>query len=105
MTETLEEKKLTELVGKENPFRVPEGYFDTLPNRVNTRIAWRKRERKMWRWAAAAIVTGCIGTAGLVFLHEERMSDAEAYEDAMEMLMDYNMVNNLEITNYITEAE
>lgn len=104
MTEKLE-KRLTELVGKENPFRVPEGYFDTLPDKVNARIAWKRRERKLWRWAAAAVLTGCICTAGLVFMREDRMSDAEAYEDAMEMLMDYNMVNNLEIANYITEAE
>ena len=33
MTDLLE-KRLKEQVGKENPFRVPEGYFSTLPDRV-----------------------------------------------------------------------
>ena len=33
-----EEQYLIEKVGKENPFRVPEGYFDTLASQVMSRI-------------------------------------------------------------------
>ena len=33
-----EEKYLIERVGKENPFRVPEGYFDTLKAEVMARV-------------------------------------------------------------------
>ena len=33
-----EEKYLIEKVGRENPFRVPEGYFDTLASQVMSRV-------------------------------------------------------------------
>jgi hypothetical protein len=34
----MEEKYLIEKVGKENPFRVPEGYFDTLASQVMAKV-------------------------------------------------------------------
>ena len=33
-----EEQYLIEKAGKENPFRVPEGYFDTLASQVMARV-------------------------------------------------------------------
>ena len=33
-----EEKYLIEKVGKENPFRVPEGYFDTLSSQIMAKV-------------------------------------------------------------------
>ena len=33
-----EEKYLIERVGKENPFRVPEGYFDTLTSQIMAKV-------------------------------------------------------------------
>ena len=33
-----EEKYLIEKVGRENPFRVPEGYFDTLSSQIRAKI-------------------------------------------------------------------
>ena len=34
----MEEKYLIEKVGKENPFKVPEGYFDTLSSQIMAKI-------------------------------------------------------------------
>ena len=34
----MEEKYLIEKVGKENPFRVPEGYFDTLSSQIMANV-------------------------------------------------------------------
>lgn len=109
MTDLLE-KRLKEQVGKENPFRVPEGYFSTLPDRVCVRIARKQRERRMWRWAAAAVMAGCVATASLLLVRQsgniQLAAEASGYNaDEVEMLLDYNMVNNLEIVDYITEAE
>lgn len=104
------EKRLKEQVGKENPFRVPEGYFSTLPDRVCVRIARKQRERRMWRWAAAAVMAGCVATASLLLVRQsgniQLAAEAGGYNaDEVEMLLDYNMVSNLEIVDYITEAE
>ena len=109
MTDLLE-KRLKEQVGKENPFRVPEGYFSTLPDRVCVRIARKQRERRMWRWAAAAVMAGCVATASLLLVRQSEniqlAAEAGGYNaDEVEMLLDYNMVSNLEIVDYITEAE
>ncbi|MDY6099266.1 MAG: hypothetical protein SPI27_05885 [Bacteroidaceae bacterium] len=109
MTDLLE-KRLKEQVGKENPFRVPEGYFSTLPDRVCVRIARKQRERRMWRWAAAAVMAGCVATTSLLLVRQsgntQLAAEAGGYNaDEVEMLLDYNMVSNLEIVDYITEAE
>ena len=109
MTDLLE-KRLKEQVGKENPFRVPEGYFSTLPDRVCVRIARKQRERRMWRWAAAAVMAGCVATASLLLVRQSEniqlAAEAGGYNaDEVEMLLVYNMVSNLEIVDYITEAE
>jgi len=34
----MEEKYLIEKVGRENPFRVPEGYFDTLSSQIMAKV-------------------------------------------------------------------
>ena len=52
--EQLEEKLLSRF-GTERPFTVPDGYFESLTDRVMSRIAQRKRRRLVWRWAAAAM--------------------------------------------------
>ena len=104
------EKRLKEQVGKENPFRVPEGYFSTLPDRVCVRIARKQRERRMWRWAAAAVMAGCVAITSLLLVRQsgniQLAAEAGGYNaDEVEMLLDYNMVSNLEIVDDSREAE
>ncbi len=104
---TEEEKVLTDRYGRDNHFRTPEHYFDTLPQRVMARIPHKDTAHMKWRWAAAAILTGCVAASGLMFMHyrdaetELSFSDKQFVEDAL----DYFMIDNNEIATYLTEAE
>ena len=69
--EQLEEKLLSRF-GTERPFTVPDGYFESLTDRVMSRIAQRKRRRLVWRWAAAAILVGCVATGGLLYENRQQ---------------------------------
>ena len=64
----------------------------------------------MWRWAAAAVMAGCVAITSLLLVRQsgniQLAAEAGGYNaDEVEMLLDYNMVSNLEIVDYITEAE
>ena len=104
-TEALE-AKLLERFGAEKPFAVPDGYFDRLPGRVMGRIAQRKRRRLMWRWAAAAVLVGCVATGSMFFERYEEQQTAEAENiQYIEDALDYSMIDNMSIASYLTEAE
>lgn len=55
-----------EHIGKKMPYRVPEGFFETFPERMMQRVALRRRTRRRRLWiglstaAAAAVLTGFI---------------------------------------------
>ena len=104
-TEELEAKLLSRF-GAEKPFTVPEGYFDNLPGKVTGRIAQRKRCRLVWRWAAAAVLVGCVATGGLLFerSYERQLAEAENIQ-YIEDALDYSMIDNMSIASYLTEAE
>ena len=102
---TNEEKVLFDRVGQENPFRVPEGYFEALPQQVMDRITQRRRRRRIWEWAAAAVMAGCICTAGLMLTRHTENQMASDDINYMQDELDYSMVNNLEIQQYLTVAE
>lgn len=102
------EAKLLSRFGAEKPFTVPEGYFEALPDKVMSRIAERKHRRVLvWRWAAAAILVGCVVTGGMFFEsnHDNKQitetEDIQYIEDAL----DYSMIDNMSIASYLTEAE
>ena len=102
-----EEKFLNERFGNENPFRVPEHYFDEFPQRVMKRIAHQNRRRKMIRWGIAAIMTGIVFSSAFV-LNNFRQQDATLEADNTQYIedaLDYSMINNMEIATYLTEAE
>lgn len=108
-----------------NAFRVPEGYFQTLPDRVMQNIARnassphgtpirRRRSRLFIRLAAAAVLTGFFSLAGLNILLQTRHAqhtgdDATAtvfYDgETSDELLDYVMLGNAEIEYYLTVAE
>lgn len=94
-----------ERCGKKNPFSTPEGYFEALPLQVMDRIRQRRRNRTIWKWAAAAAVAGVISTAGMMSLRNQ--SDALMADDMIytEDALDYSMINNLDIVYYISEAK
>lgn len=105
-TEELEAKLLARF-GTERPFTVPEGYFDSLTDKVMSRIAERKRRRRLaWRWAAAAVLAGCVAAGGLLFetRYKAQLADAEDIQ-YIEDALDYSMIDNISIASYLTEAE
>ncbi|MBO7067869.1 MAG: hypothetical protein J6W52_04200 [Bacteroidaceae bacterium] len=103
----IEEKHITEKFGNENPFRVPDNYFDEFPQRVMKRIVQQKKRRKIIHWSIAAMMTGCILGSTFVFTNFRQQDipleadNSQYIEDAL----DYSMINNMEIATYLTEAE
>ena len=119
--------KLRQLVSddnKRNPFLVPDGYFEAMPNRVMQRIAEegsqttsRKlygRNRLLIRLTAAAVIVGFFALAGIntyeSHLTSTQTTDMEILEYAQDLeysdeLLDYTMVDNIDIECYITMAE
>lgn len=110
-----EEKYLIERVGKENPFRVPEGYFDTLTVQVMARVdaspqpapSVEKKKAKLVRlrpihYAVAASVCALfISVAAYVSFNSSSVDSAvqqtvaqqETY-DSFDAAADYMMVDN-----------
>ena len=88
---------------RQTPFTVPEGYFDTLSERVNARLKEEKKVsrdafRPVWRAVAAA---ACIA---LVALGVWRFSPAPAAETTasadQEYLISYLNVSDAQIADY-----
>lgn len=102
------EAKLLSRFGNERHFTAPEGYFDSLPGKVMSRIAERRHRRRLvWRWAAAAVLAGCVAAGGLFYETRDNVQIAEI-EDAeyIEEALDYSMIDNMSIASYLlTEAE
>ena len=102
-----------------NPFKVPNGYFDTLPNRVMQRInaegahtAQKSNTRLFFRLAAAAMLAGAFFMAGLTISERSTplTSNADDIIFAQELeytdeLLDYAMLDNSDIEYYLTAAE
>ena len=107
-TEELE-AKLLERFGNETHFTVPDGYFDSLTDKVMGRIAQRKRRRLIWRWAAAAVLLGCVATGGLLYENRQQtMDNGQQTADNIQYIedaLDYSMIDNMSIASYLTEAE
>ena len=104
-TEELE-AKLLERFGQETPFTVPDGYFDGLTDRVMSRVARKKHRRQVWRWAAAAVLVGCVAAGGMLFenRYKAQLAEAESIQ-YIEDALDYSMIDNMSIASYLTEAE
>ena len=111
---TQEEIRITELGGKQNPFRVPEGYFESFNERLTARLPQRKPSkvvslrRNLWRYAAALVVVFGVGSAlywnrdiAYALSYNEETAQEQYFNDAL----DYAMVDNMEIAAYLTEAE
>lgn len=117
-----EEKYLIEKVGRENPFRVPEGYFDTLSSQIMAKIeqegveardiqpAKEKRAKVVWLrpvlYAAASVCAlfisvvayqnyseqGVTAPAQTVVANNQMMTD-----DYFDEAADYVMLDNQDI--------
>lgn len=123
-TNHTDEKFLREIASSangKNPFRVPQGYFHALPQRVMERIKEegqagqpkrRRKSRFFIRLTAAAVLTGFFSLAGLMMYeqshpitpYQETASIASEMEYGDELL-DYAMLDNSDIEYYLTVAE
>lgn len=120
------EKALREMTSSakgKNPFLVPEGYFDNLPDRVMSHIREdgqhsllkrRHKSRFFIRLTAAAVLTGFFSLAGLMIYEQghplSNQQEGSPLTSLQEIeytdeLLDYAMLDNNDIEYYLTEAE
>ena len=108
---TMDEKKLRELTGQQNPFRVPEGYFENFNERLFARLPQQQKAKTirlrpvLWRYAAAVVVA--IGLGTVLYLNQDTQTTTayETQEEYYNEALDYIMVGNTEIAEYLTAAE
>lgn len=112
---TKEEKRIDELGGRKNPFLLPEGYFEDFNRRLADRLPSEPAKKakevrlfpRLWRYAAAILLMVGFGAAfyfnrgdNLVALAGDEVSQEEYLNETL----DYIMVDNMEIAEYLTEA-
>lgn len=121
-----EERYLKSRIGKQNPFRVPEGYFDSFAERMmenlpeqeaRTVVMSRPHRSRVLRtvlYAAACLCLAVLGT--VIYWHKLSMQNVDsgsttvavhtttnadaAYVDAV---ADYTMMDNTDIYAYLSE--
>ena len=103
----IEEKYLKERMTKQNPFQVPEGYFDSFADQVMATLPERRQRAKrvmlrLWASAAACLVVAICSVA----IYFSKISSNDMMEvsqvavisDAyMDDAADYAMIDNTEI--------
>lgn len=102
-----EEKYIRERFGKNNPFTVPEGYFEQLASDVMSQIPERRAKSSMvalrpWLYAAACLVAVTVMTLTFHFRQDHASEvTAQAVESVdnsyIEEAADYVMLDNAEI--------
>ena len=117
-----EEEYLTQRMGKRRPFTVPDGYFDSLADRVMQQIpATEPRKRSVvktlrpWLYAAACIV---LVVASIVFVSTYKTDESHLLKTAnndnssemtvagdnyIDDMADYTMVDNDDIYLYLAD--
>lgn len=119
-----EEDFIRKKCGSNNPFKVPEGYFEQftanmmsqLPEKPHTATVMAPSHSRSWKaiwYAAAAVVCGAmfLGTYYIQLSHRHQSSglpqtsfETLTEETYMNDLLDYTMVSNYEIASYLTDA-
>ncbi|MBO5706391.1 MAG: hypothetical protein J6S05_05280 [Bacteroidaceae bacterium] len=116
-------REMTSSANGKNPFLVPEGYFDNLPDRVMSHIREdgqhsllkrRHKSRFFIRLTAAAVLTGFFSLAGLMIYEQSHPLSNQQEGSPLTLLqeieytdelLDYAMLDNNDIEYYLTEAE
>ena len=113
---TQEEQTLRQLTeGRENPFRVPDGYFEQFTDRLMQKLPRQERKAKsvrlmprLWKYAAAVVLIAGVGS--VIYWNRSAqpsalaISNDTAQEEYYNEALDYIMVDNMEIAEYLTEA-
>jgi len=104
-----EVKYIKERVGQDNPFRVPEGYFEQLTQQVMNQLPERQQKARTlrlssWYYVAASIVLLAVMGATVYFHQEEREQQQMAVtvetntdNTYIDEVADYAMIDNTEI--------
>ena len=120
---TNEEKKIHDIGGRKNPFLLPEDYFENFNRRLADRLPYQPVEEtvpmaetkevrlfpRLWRYAAAVLFMAGFAVSAL-YLNQSNtlvaLADDEASqeEEYVNETLDYIMVDNMEIAEYLTEA-
>ena len=112
-----EEKILIDQFGRQNPFRVPEGYFDSLTERVMTQLPERKQKSRIvalrpWLYAAACFAA--VAVMGLTYhfrqaeVPQQQVAATEVTAPAVDNsyvddVVDYTMLDNVEMYALMAE--
>lgn len=119
-----EEMYIQEKVGKRNPFRVPEGYFDNLTAQVMQNLPEQPKRRAKsvfmrpvfyaaasvcallvagaaWMWHPAAEVSSAEPVQAKTVSQPQQQENADGY---FEEAADYMMLDNHEIYAYLAES-
>ena len=118
-----EEMYIQEKVGKRNPFRVPEGYFDNLTAQVMQQLPEQPQRRaksvfmRPVFYAAASVCTLLVAGAAWMWHAEadstsatpvQAQAEVQSQQDAngeyLEEAADYMMLDNHEIYSYLAES-
>ena len=97
-----EEKILQEMVGRRNPFTVPDGYFDRLVEDTMSKLPESSKARtvsmrSLLAMAASLLLALVVGTA-YYFNSESQQQLADNYDsEYVDDMADYAMLDNAEI--------
>ena len=120
-----EEKEIQERFGRKNSFRVPEGYFDQLTDRVMAQLPEREQQAvevslssrrpksrlvALRPWLYAAACTVAVVVMGLTFHHSHEPAEEQPLASTtntesqyIDEAADYAMLDNAEIYAYLAE--
>ena len=119
-----EEMYIQEKVGKRNPFRVPEGYFDNLTAQVMQNLPEQPKRRAKsifmrpvfyaaasvcallvagaaWMWHPSEEVSSAVPVQAKAVSQPQQQENADGYFDEA---ADYMMLDNHEIYAYLAES-
>lgn len=118
-----DDKELMARCGKENPFKIPEGYFahfhdqlmDSLPEVEPVRQEPAKvslfTHIKPWLYMAAMFVSTVFVIQGLMFVQESKFSTdsnivaEELYSDEADHFMSSSLYNEYALYSYLTSGD
>lgn len=112
-----DEEYIKERIGKENPFRVPDGYFDGLASTVMARLPDEQRKAiiaelprkwgvKHFLYVAACVCAAVFGVAVYTTTFTDNTEPKQAqntvsHDSYMEDVADYTMMDNTDIYVYL----
>ena len=104
-----EEKYIELRTGKSMPYRTPEGYFEGLTDSIMASLPkTTKRRRSLWPYTIVAAVTGIVAMTSLIITlshNDTPNSTAQLSTEYIDEALDYALIDNQEIAQYLTENE